>query len=347
VTIRGGDYGGTSTSNNEDNDEEKQQKEGPTNCYYYHENYNEHVTWIPPLHHYYPQHDNTTIIINTATTNTCTTNTTDAINMKEEDSLRFFLKEPKHMFRHMSIMAEDSPLLSHPLHFKQQQQQQKRMNRIKKRRGMSLVSSLWKWYTFQIEQRPLRTKVITAGILVGMGNVASQCIPILMKQIMMIYEKYHASSTTINNMNTTIHDTSINWYQMTEFILMGSLLQAPITHYYYLYLDEYLPPTPTPWTLTTFLKLSIDQLIFAPTFLAAVFVFLDLMDGLSCAKIWNHLTSDWCQTVIANWKLWVPSTFVNLAFCPPCFRVLFANVIFFIWSIVLSTLMHPSSSSSG
>jgi hypothetical protein len=200
---------------------------------------------------------------------------------------------------------------------------------------MSLASSLWKWYTFQIEDRPLITKVVTAGILVGMGNLASQCIPMVVYQ----HQNHHHGTGPLSSYSP------VNWYQTWEFILMGSFLQAPITHYYYLYLDQYLPPTPSPWTITTFIKLMIDQLIFAPTFLASVFVFLDIMDGKSAIGIWDHLTSDWCTTVVTNWKLWVPSTFINLAFCPPCFRVLFANVIFFIWSIILSSLMHPGNGS--
>ena len=34
-------------------------------------------------------------------------------------------------------------------------------------------------------------------------------------------------------------------------------------------------------------------------------------------------------------KLWVPATFVNIAFCPPVLHVLFLNCVFFFWSIFL------------
>lgn len=286
----------------------------------------QNLTLVPPLNVRYENHPDYTANITTVTINYNYT----TLNPLEEGDLRFG-KEPN-LIRHMSIMAEDSPLL-YPSRFKKHDR--KRENFMKRRRkGMSMVSSLWKWYSFQIEDRPLITKVITAGVLVGMGNFASQCIPMV----------FHTSHESLSPLPST---AAVNWYQIGEFILMGALLQAPITHYYYLYLDEYLPPTPTPWTFTTLIKLMIDQLIFAPAFLAGVFVFLDMMDGLSFTGIWNHLTSDWCTTVITNWKLWVPSTFLNLAFCPPCFRVLFANVIFFIWSIILSTLLVHHSTSKG
>lgn len=219
------------------------------------------------------------------------------------------------LMKHLSIMGEDSPLLNpHTIGMKR-----------KKPCSMSLAA-LWKWYTLQIEDRPLVTKAITAGTLVSMGNYASQCLPML----------YHNGGIP----------PSIHWYQTFEFFLMGVLLQAPVTHYYYLVLDDLLPPTPSPWTFVTFVKLMIDQLIFGPSFLAGVFIFLDILDGKSISGIQRHLVSDWPGAIVANWKLWVPATFVNLAFCPPCYRVLFANVVFFVWSIILSTLVHDSSTVS-
>ena len=268
-------------------------------------------------------------------------NDVHGLKQLEEGELRF--GDEPNLIRHMSIMAEDSPLLNPPYFIRRERKRREQSSSgnllaciKRRRRGMSLASSLWKWYSFQIDDRPLITKVVTAGILVGMGNLASQCIPMVVSQLQ---NHHHHGTGPLSSYSP------VNWYQTWEFILMGSLLQAPITHYYYLYLDEYLPPTPSPWTITTFIKLMIDQLIFAPTFLASVFVFLDIMDGKSAMGIWDHLTSDWCTTVVTNWKLWVPSTFINLAFCPPCFRVLFANVIFFIWSIILSSLMHPGNGS--
>jgi Mpv17 / PMP22 family. len=221
------------------------------------------------------------------------------------------------LMKHLSIMGEDSPLLNpHAIGMK------------RNKSSTSSCCAFWKWYSFQIEDRPLVTKAITAGILVGLGSFASQCLPTF-------YQNGLTSS-------------SINWYQIWEFCLMGVLLQAPVTHYYYLFLDDFLPPTPSPWTSVTLIKLLIDQLVFAPSFLAGVFVFLDVMDGKSIEGIWQHLVSDWCSTIVANWKLWVPATFINLAFCPPCYRVLFSNITFFVWSIILSTLMHhdPTISSS-
>eukprot|EP00980_Cylindrotheca_fusiformis_P015339 scaffold4291_cov75-Cylindrotheca_fusiformis.AAC.1 len=114
---------------------------------------------------------------------------------------------------------------------------------------------------------------------------------------------------------------------------------APISHYYYLALDEKFPPTPYPWTKTTLIKLMIDQLLFAPSFLLVVFVFLDVLDGQMYDAMGHHLQQDFGSTLIANWKLWLPATIINLAFVSPEYRVLYSNIIFFVWTILLAMLV--------
>ena len=47
--------------------------------------------------------------------------------------------------------------------------------------------------------------------------------------------------------------------------------------------------------------------------------------------------------MLANWKLWVPATAVNIAFCPPILRVLFLNCVFFFWSIFLSLKLNKET----
>jgi peroxisomal membrane protein 2 len=184
----------------------------------------------------------------------------------------------------------------------------------------SVWGRLWITYQSWLYSRPLLTKSLTAAIIVGCGDLAGQCIELIRQ-----------SPTT-----------SLDLWKIFTFTLMGLLLQAPVTHYYYLVLDGKLPPTPSPWTMTTLLKLLIDQLLFAPTFTLLVFVFLGLFEGESPSQMADHLQREYWITMVANWKLWVPAVFCNLAFCPPELRVLYCNVIFFVWSIILSLLMSDA-----
>ena len=186
----------------------------------------------------------------------------------------------------------------------------------------SRLVRMWNWYEARLQSHPILTKTITAAVLVGCGDLAGQCIEI----------SHHVKS-------------HIDWCRSLQFSLMGLLLQAPIAHYYYLVLDDKLPPTPSHWTATTFLKLAIDQLIFVPSFNLLVFFFLGFLGGDTFQLVCQTIERDFGTTMIASWKLWVPATFINLAVCPPELRVLYVNMISFVWSIFLSLILnaHPST----
>jgi len=80
----------------------------------------------------------------------------------------------------------------------------------------------------------------------------------------------------------------------------------------------------------------------APVFTVLIFAFLGTLEGKSFDRIKDQLDDDYADTMVANWKLWVPATVVNIAFVPPIFRVLYLNGVFFFWSIFLSLKLNKS-----
>lgn len=223
------------------------------------------------------------------------------------------------LIKHLSMSAgEDSPLLSKPL------------LHLPATTRTTRLQTAWKWYEEQIEERPLLTKCITAGIIVGLGDLTSQCLGLLRLSLLVDSATAQASALP-----------GIDWYRSGTYVLLGLLIQAPISHYYYAKLDAALPPTPSPCSSTTIIKLAIDQLCFAPTFLLCVFLFLDTVQhGLSPIGMFHHIQSSYCSTLVANWKLWTPATLINFVAVPPQYRVLFCNAVFFLWSIILSMLLN-------
>ena len=135
-------------------------------------------------------------------------------------------------------------------------------------------------------------------------------------------------------------EAEVDYARALRFAVFGLVLQAPWNHFYYLLLDGALPPTPDPLTPTTGVKVVIDQFVQAPIFTVLIFYFLGLLEGKSTGMIKDQLDRDYKDTMLANWKLWVPATAVNIAFCPPPLRVLFLNCVFFFWSIFLSLKLN-------
>jgi hypothetical protein len=101
---------------------------------------------------------------------------------------------------------------------------------------------------------------------------------------------------------------NIDIARISRFSFFGFILQAPWNHFYYLLLDGALPPTPEPFTSTTALKTVIDQFVQAPIFTILIFYFLGLLEGKTTDDIQSQLQRDYKDTMIANWKLWVPGT---------------------------------------
>mmetsp|Transcript_53143 Transcript_53143/g.64030 ORF Transcript_53143/g.64030 Transcript_53143/m.64030 type:complete len:248 (+) Transcript_53143:77-820(+) len=182
------------------------------------------------------------------------------------------------------------------------------------------ASDLWTSYNSALETDPLITKSITAGVILGAADFAGQALEAKTKE--------------------SSEETSIDFGRAARFAFFGFILQAPWNHFYYLLLDGALPPTDDPLTATTGIKVVIDQFVQAPIFTVIIFVFLGLLEGKNIESINKQLENDYKNTMVANWKLWVPATAVNIAFCPPLFRVLFLNCVFFFWSIYLSLTLN-------
>ena len=205
------------------------------------------------------------------------------------------------------------------------------------------VNELWNSYLDALEANPLLVKSITAGVILGAADLSGQAIQqataATTKEIAAtVMEEDGGDNTTM----MTSTGVGVDIARFVRFAFFGFILQAPWNHFYYQLLDGALPPTVDPFTSTTFIKVLIDQFIQAPIFTVLIFGFLGVLEGKSLDAIKGQLDDDYVDTMVANWKLWVPATVVNIAFCPPILRVLFLNVVFFFWSIFLSLKLNKT-----
>ena len=118
------------------------------------------------------------------------------------------------------------------------------------------------------------------------------------------------------------------------------MLQGPWNHAFYLLLDQALPPTPDPFTITTLEKVGIDQFIQAPIFTVIILGFFAVVEGKGLGFAKEQVKTELGSILIKNWSVFLPATAINIAFCPPELRVLFLNCVFFGWVIYLSLLLN-------
>ena len=162
---------------------------------------------------------------------------------------------------------------------------------------------------------PLLTKCFTSGVLNVFGDVFAQFM---------------------------FEDAARNgcdWRRAGVFALLGFALVGPCLHFWYSSLSKIVAATGAVGNASAGVSLALDQLVFAPTFLAVFIASLFTVEG-NASAVPAKLRQDWASTVVTNWKIWVPFQFLNFRFVPVNLQVLAANVIALAWNTYMSWVSH-------
>ena len=180
------------------------------------------------------------------------------------------------------------------------------------------AGSAWSAYNAALvdPSTALLTKSVTAGVIIGAGDAAAQLV--------------EGSKT----------GAAFDGVRYLRWAIFGLVLQGPWNHAWYLTLDGLLPPTEDPFSLITLEKVGLDQFFQAPIFTMVILCFFALVEGKGLAFAKTQIQEELGAILIKNWAVFLPATFINLAFLPNEYRVLFLNVVFFGWVIYLSLLLN-------
>jgi len=114
---------------------------------------------------------------------------------------------------------------------------------------------------------------------------------------------------------------------------VACLVVTPPLHYYFKYLDRFLPGNSLS---TTIKKLAIDQLIAAPLNIGILMGATNFLQNQSIHSVKSKLDSDFLPTLKANYMIWPAVNFINFKVIPPPQRILYVSFIGFFWNIFLS-----------
>ena len=162
----------------------------------------------------------------------------------------------------------------------------------------------------------LLTKSVTAGVIIGAGDAAAQLV--------------EGSKT----------GAAFDGVRYLRWAIFGLVLQGPWNHAWYLTLDGLLPPTEDPFSLITLEKVGLDQFFQAPIFTMVILCFFALVEGKGLGFAKTQIQEELGGILVKNWAVFLPATFINLAYLPNEYRVLFLNVVFFGWVIYLSLFIN-------
>ncbi|MEE6511688.1 hypothetical protein FKM82_018374 [Ascaphus truei] len=178
-----------------------------------------------------------------------------------------------------------------------------------------LPALLLRGYLQLLRSRPILTKAATSGILSALGNLLSQAI-----------ERRRKGQKS---------SESVDLRGPLRFAVYGFCLTGPLSHYFYLYLEQLVPAS---LPLSGLRRLLLDRLIFAPAFLLLFFFVMNLLEGKDMATLYKKLKNGYWMALKMNWKVWTPFQFINVNYIPVQFRVLFANLVAFFWYAYLSSI---------
>ncbi|KAG7400485.1 hypothetical protein PHYBOEH_005513 [Phytophthora boehmeriae] len=172
---------------------------------------------------------------------------------------------------------------------------------------------VWTSYASLLETHPLRTKIISGGVIAGVGDLSCQ----------LVIEANEGAA-------------KIDFRRAAIFTLLGGVLVSPVLHVWYGFLGSRVPGVSTAAVAK---RLALDQLGFAPTFLCVFLSSLLTLEG-EAETIPDKLGADWWPATKANWGVWVPAQILNFRFVPGSMQVLFSNVVGLAWNMYLSYISH-------
>eukprot|EP00092_Neocalanus_flemingeri_P031868 GFUD01034618.1.p1 GENE.GFUD01034618.1~~GFUD01034618.1.p1 ORF type:complete len:187 (+),score=39.65 GFUD01034618.1:67-627(+) len=168
------------------------------------------------------------------------------------------------------------------------------------------IQSLLAFYQRLLKTNPILTKSITSGIIACAGSTLSQVVA------------GGAVSTKVSR----------------SFLIFGSLVTGPVTHYLYIALDKLFPGTGLAKSL---LRVLTDRLVFSPAFLFLTIYLLGRLQGLTNKEALDAVKEKYFSSLLANWKIWTVPQIVNINLVAPQNRVLFANLVALVWNFYLAS----------
>lgn len=118
--------------------------------------------------------------------------------------------------------------------------------------------------------------------------------------------------------------------------------QGPCVRFWYGVMDRVIK-TKSPLT-KTMIKVGIDQLIFAPIFIAVFVSIISYMQDQNVQLIEHKLKTQYKDILISNYYVWPWVQIVNFRFVPLNYQVLVTSTVALLWNIYISWKTYNKSS---
>ncbi|XP_055041570.1 mitochondrial inner membrane protein Mpv17 isoform X1 [Misgurnus anguillicaudatus] len=171
------------------------------------------------------------------------------------------------------------------------------------------MAGLWRSYQALMGRYPWTVQIVTAGSLVGVGDVISQ----------QLIERRGLANHSVK--------------RTAKMMSIGFFFVGPVVGSWYKVLDKLV----TGGTKSAALKkMLFDQVCFAPCFLGAFLGISGALNGLTVEENVTKLKRDYTDALISNYYLWPPVQIANFYFVPLHHRLAVVQIVAVVWNSYLS-----------
>ncbi|CAK7353352.1 unnamed protein product [Dovyalis caffra] len=187
---------------------------------------------------------------------------------------------------------------------------------------------LWKWYQNCLALHPVKTQMISSGVIWGSGDIAAQSIT------RYTAKKYH-------QIKEEEKELKIDWKRVTTTSFFGFAIVGPVGHFWYKGLDQFirsriaLRPNSSRFVGA---KVALDGIIFGPLDLLLFFTYMGFATGKSVPQIKEDVKRDFLPALIVEGGIWPVVQVANFRFVPVRYQLLYVNIFCLLDSCFLSWL---------
>lgn len=207
--------------------------------------------------------------------------------------------------------------------------------------GAAALHGAWDWYKSQLAAQPLRTQVVTSGLLWATGDAMAQGLSFWSQQ-----QQLQRASLTIapkHDHPLESHAFTMDWRRVLTLSLFGAAFVAPVGHLWYESLDYVVSKRLNLQAGSVrFIsaKIIADTLILGPLHLLAFLTYMGVASGKNLEEVKGMLSRDFIPAFVTEGSVWPLVQAVNFRFVPVQHQLLYVNGFCLVDSVFLSWFKH-------
>lgn len=173
---------------------------------------------------------------------------------------------------------------------------------------------------------PVKTQMISSGLIWGVGDIAAQTITF-------------STANRRRKVSERDKELKINWKRVAATSLFGFGFVGPVGHFWYEGLDRIIKtrfkmqPNSFRFVAT---KVALDGVIFGPLDLLVFFSYMGFSNGKSIPQIKEDVKRDFLPALVMEGGIWPILQVANFRYVPVRYQLLYVNFFCLLDSCFLS-----------